>query len=411
MGPAGRLSEISHAVEPAGSGFDLRGEEATSLAAEKRCSAGGVVGWSLILFLIARAAGHLAVLASTWLEPGLKVSKAYSAWDGYWYLRIAQHGYPPNIASEKGGNEWAFFPGLPAAMRVTNRVTGLSYLHSGILLGWVFGAASAVAVGLMVREVLGRDTALRTVALLVFFPSAFVLGMIYTEGLFIAAAATCLLCIRRRWWISAAILADVACLTRNMGVVLVAAIAVEGLLWCRTTTQRLKMLGVIALASVGFIGWCSYAAARTGHPFAFVDAEKDWGGARFIWFQTPFKSLYHLATSRAAWHSATVVTSGLALLLVAVGFVYLIRLDRVGPRVPISWWVYSVGGALFAFSPFWANAVMRYTMVLIPLLAAFAHLARTRLAEVTIGAFALFQGAFAVVVLVSLVNGHAVTAP
>jgi hypothetical protein len=371
-----------------------------------------VVLGSLLLYLGSRVVGYLAVLASTWLEPKLHVKQAYTAWDGGWYLRIAEHGYPATLAPESNGhgNRWAFFPGFPFAIRVTKYLTHLAYADAAILAAWVFGGLAAVAIGLLVRDVLGDETALKTVALVVFFPAAFVLNIAYAEGLFLASAAACLLCIHRERWILAAVFANVACLTKDAGVVLILAIAVEAISPGRTAQARWRILLAAAASCLGFVAWCLYGAARTGHLLAFVSAEKTWGGKGFVWFQTPFKVAWHLLTSRAAWHIATYVTAGVALFVVIIGFVYLIRLQRRHP-VSLAWWAYSIGGTLVAFSPFWPTGILRYTLILLPLFAAFAHLARPRLLDFTIGAFGVFQGALAVVVFVSLVNGHAVAAP
>ncbi len=369
-----------------------------------------VVLGSLALYLGSRVVGYLAILASTWLEPSLRVKQAYTAWDGGWYLRIAEHWYPSTVASEGYGNRWAFFPGFPFAVRVTKYATHLSYADAAIIVAWVFGALAAVAIGLLVRDVLGNETALKTVALVMFFPAAFVLNMAYAEGLFLAAAATCLLFIYRERWIWAAVLANVACITKETGVVLAIAIAAEAIRPGRTARSRLVILGSAAGSCLAFIGWCLYGLNRTGHLLAFVTAEKAWGGKGFIWFETPFKSAWHLLTTRTAWHMATQVTAGAGLVLVAIGFVFLVML-HLRSGVSPAWWAYSIGATLVAFSPFWPTGILRYTMYALPLFAAFAHLARPRLLDFTVGAFALFQGALAVVVFVSLVNGHAATAP
>ena len=49
-----------------------------------------------------------------------------TAFDGRWYLKIAQHGYPDRLYQEGQGSRWAFFPGFPAAVRAVSEVTRLS---------------------------------------------------------------------------------------------------------------------------------------------------------------------------------------------------------------------------------------------------------------------------------------------
>ncbi len=86
-----------------------------------------------------------------------------------------------------------------------------------------------MAIGLLVRDVLGDKAALKAVALVMFFPAAFILNVAYAEGLLLTAIALCLLFIHRERWVLAVLLAIVAGLTKESGVVLVVAIAAEAL--------------------------------------------------------------------------------------------------------------------------------------------------------------------------------------
>jgi hypothetical protein len=393
---------------PAGPAVPRREGRAAHLA---RPGARYVVLGSLILYLGSRAAGYLAVLTSTWLAPTLRVSKAYTAWDSGWYIRIAQHGYPNTLASEAHGNRWAFFPGFPAVIRGTKEITGLSYTDAAILAAWILGGLAAVAIGLLVRDVFGDQTALKAVALVMFFPSAFILNVAYAEGLLLTAIALCLLCIHRERWVLAVLLAIVAGLTKESGVVLVVAIAAESLRPGRTVKARIGILVAAAASSLGFIAFVAYGWARTGHVLAFVSAQKAWNG-HFVWFETPFKTVWDLLTTRSAWHQAPYVAAGFAFVAVVVGFVYLIRLQLRGGGVSPAWWGYAIAGTLVTFSPYWQTSILRYALVPLPVFAAaYAKLARPRLLELTVGVFGVFQGAIAIVVFVGLVNGHPLLAP
>ena len=152
-----------------------------------------------------------------------------TVWDGRWYLTIAQHGYPHHLFNEGDGSRWAFFPGFPAAVRALADVTRLSLPDAAVVAAFVFGLTSALAIWLAVREVFGSRLADRAVLLYVFCPTAYVLSLGYTEGLFLTAAAACLFALSRRYWITAALCACVAGLTRNAGIVVVLAVLVAAL--------------------------------------------------------------------------------------------------------------------------------------------------------------------------------------
>lgn len=365
------------------------------------------------IYLISRAVGFIAILTSTWLAPNLHVGTAYTAWDAAWYLRIAEHGYPTDISPEFGvGNRWPFFPGFPLVIRLLHEVTTLSYPHAAILAAWLLGGSAAVAVGLYVRDVFGDATALKAVALFVFFPASYILNVAYAEGLLFTAIAACLLYIRRERWVGVIVWANIACLSKESGVALVVAIAAEALFrGGRAPIERLRLLMVAAASSITFVGFCVYGWVRTGYPLAFVSAEKNWN-SRFVWFRTPLQVVWKLLTSRTAWHEADLVVAGCGVFFLVAGVVYLVRLHRQGEGVAPAWWGYTAMGVLIAFSPYWSTSILRYSMVALVVLApAFARVARQRLFECTLGAFGVLQGAIAIVIFVGLVNGHALLAP
>src|SRR4051794_2263261 len=93
------------------------------------------IGAIAATYFVSRAAVLLVAQAVTWLRPDYSVTHLLSSWDGGWYVRIAEHGYPDNLQPENGfGNRWAFYPGLPWGVRGMSEVTALSTQVSGIIL-------------------------------------------------------------------------------------------------------------------------------------------------------------------------------------------------------------------------------------------------------------------------------------
>ena len=181
-----------------------------------------------------------------------------------WYLRIAADGYPSTLATEGGGNRWAFFPGLPALVRLVAQLPGLSYRESGLLVALVIGALAAVAVWYAVGS-LFCEVAGAVVVLLCFFPTAYVFSMIYTEGLFVAAAAGTLFLLGRRRWALAGLVAAAGCLSRSVGAVLVLVCLVEAFGEIRRE-RRLRPLLAPVLAAAAWVAWATVAWVRVGTP-------------------------------------------------------------------------------------------------------------------------------------------------
>ena len=108
--------------------------------------------------------------------------------------------------------------------------------------------------------------------------------------------------------------------------------------------------------------------------------------------------------------------AGAALVL---GFVGICLLDRMGrtvrtvggalAAVPASWWVYTVGALLVAYSAYFTDSIPRYTMAAFPLFVAFAWKLPRSMEGAVVGAMACLQGALLVAVLSSAV--HPIMAP
>ena len=222
---------------------------------------GGAARRALAATLPIYIASRLVVLAvakaSTWLFPQLSVTNALASWDGGWYLAIAADGYPNSLAIETdGGGCDGPFPGLPGLIRIISEVTGLSLAVSGILLSTIAGAAAMAVIWRVVSGTLDEETATTTCAVMCFFPSAFVLSMVYTESIFLLVTAIGLLAVTRRHWVLAGVMASAACLVRAPGLTMVMVVVVVAVADCvrrRHVTARM-VLGV-AISFVGFAAW------------------------------------------------------------------------------------------------------------------------------------------------------------
>ena len=363
-------------------------------------------------YLVSRAVVFAAVLVDAGFNRALDpVSTMGSIYDGRWYLMIAQHGYPHRLFNEGNGSRWAFFPAFPAAVRGLAEATRLSLPDAAVVAAFVFGLTAAIAIWLAVREVCGAKLADGAVLLFVFCPTAYVLSLGYTEGLFLTAAAGCLFALARRWWMTAALCACVAGLSRNAGIVVILAVVVTALpvAW-RERVARPALAA--AVAPLGLASFMAYGWAMVGTPLAFLGSEKFWHGQHFVWFRTPVEALVD-AVQRGPG-ALTFVPDALAGGALVVGFLGLRWLDqmtraRTGPSlgttgvagraIPLNWWVYTVGALLVAYSAYFTDSIPRYAMAAFPLFVAFAWKMPTRLHRVAAGVMACLQVTLVVAVL------------
>lgn len=350
-----------------------------------------------------------AALVAGLLYPSLNVVRAFgSASDGRWYLLIAQHGYPDRLYQEGLGSRWAFFPAFPAVIRGVAEVTRLSLPDAAVLAAFVFGLTATVAVWLAVRETFGARVADRATLFFVFFPLSCILSFAYTEGLFLTAAAGALYALQRRWWITAALLACLAGLTRNTGVVVVICVVVVALL-AAWRERRLRPLLAAGIAPLGIGAFMAYSWVMVGTPIAFLTSERFWQGQHFVWFTAPVRALEVFITMSA--HGLTLAEAAsctAAVVFVYIGVVCLIAVSRV-QRIPVSWWIYTAGTVAIAFSAYFIDSIPRYTMVAFPLFVGIAWKARSATRSALLVGFAGGQAVLTVVFLSGVL--HSLTTP
>src|SRR5947209_9397097 len=202
------------------------------------------------------------------LERGPDVVRALTRWDSAWYLDIARHGYPSSFSVHHGLSRFAFFPLVPALVRIVATVTWLPYGVAGLLVSFLTGGLAVYAVWRLVDELAGRDAANRAACLLAVFPGAFALTFVYSEGALIAGAAGCLLALRRRAWVVAGLCGAVATASRPTGIVIVAACALAAL----QARDRRAVLAPV-LASIGVLAYAAYSRVHGGQWTLWLTSE------------------------------------------------------------------------------------------------------------------------------------------
>lgn len=203
-------------------------------------------------------------------------------WDAWWYLNIARHGYsaslrPPLAVARfhDRWSEWAFFPVFPLSIRLLHDLTRLQYATCGFALSLVFGYLAVRAMYALGQQYGGHDVGRGTALLFAAWPGSAVLGLPYSEGLFVAAAAGALLALQSERWLLAGLLGAVASGTRATGLAVVAAAAAVACV--RLARQRtLRPLVAPALAACGLLGFIGYGWAMTGDPLVWRHAESLW---------------------------------------------------------------------------------------------------------------------------------------
>ncbi|SMG12422.1 hypothetical protein [Agreia pratensis] len=290
-----------------------------------------------IIFLLTRAvfvAGFVA--AQLAMNRPVSIHHMLVRWDGWWYLFLAENGYPPelNLPDRPNYGPWGFFPTWPFSIRGLHLASGLTFDASAITLTLVFGLGFVLVARMLAAEFFGERAASFSVWVVCLFPGSVALTLPYTEPFFLFFAALALWSMHKKRWGLAAAAVFFACLTRSTGVALIAAcgvLLIISLIRRRGWGPILPgIAGGVALVLVG-----GFAYLRTGDPLIWLEAQKQWnqkldlGRDLLHWFvvDIPARTNDH--------HHYAVMLASLCLVIAIV----LIGI-RGGGRMPVEIWVY-----------------------------------------------------------------------
>jgi Gpi18-like mannosyltransferase len=192
----------------------------------------GTLAWVFLLSLVGgRAVSEPNVLCKSGalLEAHQNLGSVLTAWlrwDTICYLIIAEGGY----TVQSGLTVWPpLYPLLIRLFSFILRPPLVAALVISSLATWL----AFFLLYLLITESHDEMTAKNTIFLYAIYPVAFFLVAGYTESLFLALAVGSFLLARKRAWGWAGILAALAALTRNQGIVLSLVLLWEGILQYR----------------------------------------------------------------------------------------------------------------------------------------------------------------------------------
>lgn len=238
----------------------------------------------------------------SWTGPNPDYFSMTVLWDGFWYRRIAEVGYPAALPIDAATgavqeNAWAFYPAFPMMSRLLMKVTGLGFPVVGGTLALVLGFGAAVVMGLLLRDRVGPRVALAAVAVYAACPMSPSFQIAYTESLAILLLCGFLWAISKECWMPAAALALLIGLTRAMALPLaIVALMAVFLRWRRRRaepiTAREGWATVAMLGSCGVAGllWPVVVSVLVGSPMAYADTMGAWSFGGSVQLLRPWLS-------------------------------------------------------------------------------------------------------------------------
>lgn len=317
-----------------------------------------------------------------------------AAWDGGWYLLAAQRGWPHTVPLSNGFPAFstlAFFPGFPLSIRAVHAL-GLGWIAAGFVTSLLFQVVMVILLWQLVKEVWGDSAADRGMMLFLFSPGALVFALIYSEPMLFAAAAACLLALRRRCWIVAGLSAAVGTAVRPVGVALIACCVWEAVRVIRSDKEWSSLVAPV-LAPLGIVSWMGYLWAHTGSPLIWSKAEKAWDDS-FDPFTLIKRFFFHEVTHTGQRLPHYLPVAGALFCIVA-----LVLLWKARP--PATFIVYSIVVVVIAASSKIVGLRPRLVETAFPLVLVFGHWLKGTVYTIVLAASGVVLGALLLLSLTS----------
>lgn len=257
-----------------------------------------------------------------------------SKYDGNWYIGVAQHGYNHLVTLRPDGSpvntNLAFFPGYPLLLRALGSGFGWSAFAAGLVVSALAGLAASWAIYLIGRDVHGHRTGVVLVALWSTLPVSLVLSMVYTEALFTAFAASALLAVLRRRWLTAGILCVLAGLTRSSAVAVVAALGLAAVVAIVRRQDGWRPWLAAAIAPTGLLAFWAWVGKVLGRPDGWFWMQHRGWRMSFDYGATTLSHTEHFLTSRVdfVW-----TTTAILLVMTVLAWILMVQDRTPAPLV------------------------------------------------------------------------------
>ena len=220
--------------------------------------------------------------AYTWITPqsfpthqSWDIVNMHNHWDTYWYLDIVKNGY--YLKTDNTLSNVVFFPLYPLLIKMV----GTILLGNYVLAGWLISIAALFAACVFFYKLLKEfhpdiDPELPIILMLI-FPTAFFLDIVYTEALFLfLTIATFYYAFKKNFYV-AGTFALFGALTHSNGIFLALPI-----LWEIWRTQGWKSIFTpkilpVFLAPLGTFAFLFYDYWKFHDLFLFFKIESAWG--------------------------------------------------------------------------------------------------------------------------------------
>lgn len=288
---------------------------------------------------------QLLAFGVLWLlswKAGVSPGRFVGAFDGNWFLSVAEHGYTQPVTLGVDGvpveNSLAFFPLYPALVALLALV-GIPAVAGALIVTLLAGCAAAWGLFVLGRDLAGLRVGTLLAVLWSIGPGSTVLHLAYSESLLVAFVAWTLVAVSRRQWLLTGGLASFAGLTRAGAGALLVAVGIAAIVAIVRRQDSWRPWAGALLAPLGLVGYLAYIAVRTGRVDGWFWLQQAWHMSfdfgSFTWIQ----AWEGLTANTSSWITVTA--------LIVLGAVAL-QLWTWCTRMPLPWQVYGTITVLIA---------------------------------------------------------------
>lgn len=350
------------------------------------------VVWRLLLFLPLLYAQryvprqHDSVQYTLWayVRPYSPVNSfllyPWANFDGVHYLTIANYG------SYEHGSDGRFFPLYPFLVHAITLLFGKVPIFGSVVFftSFIFANIAFLLALIMLYKLIildfSENIAFQTILLMLFFPTSFFFGSIYSESLFLLLTVVIFYCLKKKRFFFATILSMALLVTRVVGIAIIPILIWEIIYLDRKIFNNvsknkfkiLKNLGLVLLAPLGLAGFIWINQHYWGDPFFFIHAQEHVVAGRtaglILFPQTMFryiKILVSVPLSHFDWWISLLEFASFLFTGILLVYTYM-------KKIPISYFAFSLLCFLLPTQSGTFNGLPRYTMILFPIFIAFA---------------------------------------
>lgn len=247
---------------------------------------------ALLIFTASRLVVVIGVNFGTLLVPTVNPGKWDAGpawyhrllrWDTGWYASIVRDGYRYSDDASVASST-VFYPLYPVVSSAVKWLLGIDEYLALLLVANIASLVAALLMTKFIRDELGDETALLSLALFSFFPTSIFLSAGYTESLCLVFILLSLILLTKEKFVLAAALAGLSLATRSTGIVMIPVVLWE--IWRRKPLPLPRLLPLAALCGVlaasGLLAYMAYLGIAFGHPLAFATGQQAWHGGTFV---------------------------------------------------------------------------------------------------------------------------------